>query len=106
MHGFFAPTRHFSWPRITTLKIKGFPFPPLLNSPPSELYPQLFEQYFVALFYEIFYLSIMAENRERLRHMGGSLTILQQDVERIRLTFNSLRQEVITEELGDNHAQR
>jgi F-type H+-transporting ATPase subunit gamma len=80
------------------LKIEEFPFPPLLNLPPLELDPQHFEQYLFALFYEIFYLLFRAENRERLGHREGALSSPQQDLERIRLTFNSLRQEVITEE--------
>jgi hypothetical protein len=48
--------------------------------PPLELYAQFFKQYLFALFYEIFYLSFMAENRERLRHREGALGILQQNV--------------------------
>jgi len=67
-------SRHFSRPRITALKIEGFPFPPLLNLPPLEIYPQLFEQYLFTPFYEIFYLSFITENRERLRHTEGALT--------------------------------
>ena len=74
-------------------------FPPLLNLTPSDLRPQLFEQYLFALFYEIFYQSFMAENHERLRHMDGALNKLREDDERLRRMSNSLRQEAITEEL-------
>ena len=74
-------------------------FPPLLNLAPSDLRPQLFEQYLFALFYGIFYQSFMAENHERLRHMDGALNKLQEDEERLRRMSNSLRQEAITEEL-------
>jgi F-type H+-transporting ATPase subunit gamma len=76
-----------------------FQFAPLLNLPPSELRPQLFDQYLFALFYGIFYVSFMAENHERLRHMDGALNKLRQDEQTLRLLLNSLRQETITEEL-------
>ena len=76
-----------------------FQFAPLLNLPPSELRPQLFEQYLFALFYGIFYLSFMAENHERLRHMDGALNKLREEEQRLRQLSNSLRQEAITEEL-------
>jgi F-type H+-transporting ATPase subunit gamma len=77
----------------------AFNFPPLLNLTTSELRPQLFEQYLFALFYGIFYLSFMAENHERLRHMDGALNKLGQDEQRLRELSNSIRQETITEEL-------
>lgn len=77
----------------------AFDFPPLLNLTPSELRPLLFEQYLFALFYGIFYLSFMAENHERLRHMDGALNKLGQDEQRLRELSNSIRQETITEEL-------
>ena len=78
---------------------KKLQFPPLLNLAPSDLRPQLFEQYLFALFYGIFYQSFMAENHERLRHMDGALNKLREDEERLRRRSNSLRQETITEEL-------
>jgi F-type H+-transporting ATPase subunit gamma len=87
----------FEFPRKKL--VKKFEFPPLLNLPPSDLRPQLFEQYLFALFYEIFYLSFLAENHERLRHMNGALKKLEDDVERLRRLSNSFRQEMITEEL-------
>jgi F-type H+-transporting ATPase subunit gamma len=74
-------------------------FPPLLNLAPSDLRPQLFDQYLFALFYGIFYQSFMAENHERLRHMDGALNKLREDEEQLRRISNSLRQETITEEL-------
>lgn len=79
--------------------LPAFPFAPLLNLPASELRPQLFEQYLFALFYGIFYLSFMAENHERLRHMDGALNKLREEEQRLRQLSNSLRQEAITEEL-------
>jgi F-type H+-transporting ATPase subunit gamma len=77
----------------------GYPFPPLLNIPAADLRPQLFEQYLLALFYGAFYLSFMAENQERLRHMEGALNRLQEKEQQLRRTSNALRQETITEEI-------
>ena len=93
----WKPSLHSSLPRTETAK--KLQFPPLLNLPPSDLRPQLFEQYLFALFYGIFYQSFMAENHERLRHMDGALNKLREDEERLRRLSNSLRQESITEEL-------
>ena len=76
-----------------------FDFPPLLNLAASDLRPQLFEQYLFALFYGIFYLSFMAENHERLRHMDGALNKIREEKQRLKQLWNSLRQESITEEL-------
>jgi F-type H+-transporting ATPase subunit gamma len=77
----------------------AFPFAPLLNVPPAELRPQLFEQYLFAMFYGILYLSFLAENHERLRHMDGALNALGEEEQRLQRLSNSLRQETITEEL-------
>ena len=90
-------TSPFEFPRAETAE--KLQFPPLLNLAPSDLRPQLFEQYLFALFYGIFYQSFMAENHERLRHMDGALNKLREDEERLRRLSNSLRQETITEEL-------
>jgi F-type H+-transporting ATPase subunit gamma len=65
----------------------------------AELRPELFEQYLFALFYGIFYLSFMAENHERLRHMDGALNKIKEEEQRLLQLSNSLRQEAITEEL-------
>lgn len=74
-------------------------FPPLLNLSPSELYPQLFEQYLYSVLYKAFYLSFLAENRDRLRHMEGALNALDKEWSQMKRQSNGLRQEEITEEL-------
>lgn len=76
-----------------------FHSPPLINLPPSQLRPQLFEQYLFALFYGVFYASFIAENHERLRHMDGALNRIGEEEQRLGLLANALRQESITEEL-------
>ena len=78
---------------------RRFEFPPLLNVPAEEARRQMAEQYLLALFYGVFYLSLMAENQERLRHMDGALNRLDDEQQQMRSRFNALRQESITEEL-------
>jgi F-type H+-transporting ATPase subunit gamma len=74
-------------------------FPPLLNMQPQTLYPQLFEQYLFSVFYHTFYMSFLAENHERLRHMDGALNSLEKRSRELQLKRNMIRQEEITEEL-------
>ena len=74
-------------------------FPPLLNLSPTELYPQLHEQYLFSVLYRAFYLSFLAENHQRLRHMDGALNALEGNWNQMRRLSNTLRQEEITEEL-------
>lgn len=74
-------------------------FPPLLNLSPELLYPQLFEQHLFSVLYRSFYLSFLAENRDRLRHMEGALRELDKKWNQMRKLSNVLWQEEITEEL-------
>lgn len=74
-------------------------FAPLLNIPPKDLYPLLFEQYLFSVLYRAYYLSFLAENRDRLRHMDGALSNLEKNWNQMRRMNNVLRQEEITEEL-------
>jgi F-type H+-transporting ATPase subunit gamma len=76
-----------------------YPFPPLIQLPPSELYSHLLEQYLFFLLYRVFYFSFMAENRRRFQHMEGAIQALEKDWNHLMLRFNGLRQEEITEEL-------
>lgn len=78
---------------------RTFPYPPLLNMPPEDLYPKLMEQYLFFLLYRSFYRSFLEENRERLRHMEGALDFLEKNLNRLKGESNLLRQEEITEEL-------
>lgn len=85
--------------RLWTDKGMGFAYPPLLNLPPEELYPQLLEQYLFSVLYRAFYLSFLEENRERLHHMEAALDTLEKHLNRLKREGNALRQEEITEEL-------
>jgi F-type H+-transporting ATPase subunit gamma len=72
---------------------------PLLNLPPADLRPDLIEQYVFSLLYQAFYLSFLAENRARLRHMDGALNTLEKNWNGLKRMSNTLRQEEITQEL-------
>ena len=74
-------------------------FPPLLNIHPFEFFSQLTEQYLYAVLHEVFYQSLMAENRQRLEHMDNALRKLDKDMTRLRQQHNRLRQEEIIEEI-------
>ncbi|MDO8311527.1 MAG: F0F1 ATP synthase subunit gamma, partial [Sideroxyarcus sp.] len=60
---------------------------------------QLTDQYLYAALHEVFYASLMAENRKRLEHMDSAIRLLEKDEARLRLRYNALRQEEIIEEI-------
>ena len=72
---------------------------PLLNLEPSRFLSQLTSQYFYAALHEVFYASLMAENRKRLEHMENAIRRLEKDEAKLRLRYNALRQEEIIEEI-------
>jgi F-type H+-transporting ATPase subunit gamma len=74
-------------------------FPPLLNLSPLDFFSQLTDHYLYAVLHEVFYQSLMAENRQRLEHMDNALRKLDKDMARLRQQNNRLRQEEIIEEI-------
>ena len=72
---------------------------PLLNLEPARFLSQLTSQYFYAALHEVFYASLMAENRKRLEHMENAIRRLEKDEAKLRLRYNALRQEEIIEEI-------
>ncbi len=72
---------------------------PLLNLEPARFLSQLTDQYFYAALHEVFYASLMAENRKRLEHMDNAIRRLEKDEAKLRLRYNALRQEEIIEEI-------
>ena len=72
---------------------------PLLNLEPARFLSQLTDQYFYAALHEVFYASLMAENRKRLEHMENAIRRLEKDEAKLRLRYNALRQEEIIEEI-------
>jgi F-type H+-transporting ATPase subunit gamma len=72
---------------------------PLLNLEPAQFFSQLTDQYLYAALHEVFYVSLMAENRMRLEHMDSAIRRLEKDEAALRLRYNALRQEEIIEEI-------
>ncbi len=72
---------------------------PLLNLEPKKFLSQLTDQYLFAVLHEVFYASLMAENRNRLEHMDSAIRRMEKDQAKLRLRYNALRQEEIIEEI-------
>jgi F-type H+-transporting ATPase subunit gamma len=73
--------------------------PPQLNLQPTEFLAQLTDQYLYAVLHEVFYSALMVENRMRQAHMDKAIQRLEKDESVLRLRYNRLRQEEITEEI-------
>lgn len=77
----------------------AFSYPPILNLEPHQFLSQLTDQYLYAVLHEVFYASLMVENRKRLEHMNKAIHHLQKNQAQLSLSYNKLRQEEITEEI-------
>lgn len=77
----------------------AYPHAPLLNLEPTRFLSQLTDQYFYAALHDVFYASLMAENRKRLEHMDSAIRRLEKDEAKMRQRYNVLRQEEIIEEI-------
>ena len=49
--------------------------------------------------HDVFYSSLMAENRRRLQHMEGAMQRMEERAGDLQRKYNLLRQEEITEEI-------
>ena len=72
---------------------------PLLNLDPTQFLSQLTDQYLYAALHEVFYASLMAENRKRLEHMDNAIRHMEKEEAKLRLRYNAQRQEEIIEEI-------
>ena len=86
-------------PLATPKARPAYSHPPLLNLEPAQFLSQLTSQYLYAVLHEVFYASLMAENRKRLEHMDSAIRRLEKDEAKLRLRYNALRQEEIIEEI-------
>jgi len=86
-------------PLATPVEKPAYPHAPMLNLEPSQFLSQLTDQYFYAALHEVFYASLMAENRKRLEHMESAIRRLEKDEAKLRQRSNALRQEEIIEEI-------
>jgi len=77
----------------------GFPYPPAVNIEPLDLFARIVDQYLYAVLHEVLYGALLAENHRRLLHMESALNHLEDNRARLRLRYNAVRQEEITEEI-------
>ncbi len=77
----------------------GFSSPPLLNLDALSFVTDLFDHYLFAVLHEVFYSSLMAENRRRFQHMDQAIQRLEKEISELQVKRNVLRQEDITEEI-------
>ena len=71
----------------------------MLNLPPLDLFSKVLDQYLYAILHEVLYSALLAENRRRLVHMENALDHIEEQRAGLRLRYNALRQEEITEEI-------
>jgi len=76
-----------------------FPHPPVLNLPPAAFLAELIDHYLFAALHEIIYVSLMAENIQRVRHLEGAVQHLDDKSASLLHRSNALRQEEIIEEI-------
>lgn len=76
-----------------------FPHPPVLNLPPAAFLAELIDHYLFAALHEIIYVSLMAENIQRVRHLEGAVQHLDDKSASLLHQSNALRQEEIIEEI-------
>ena len=72
---------------------------PILNLKPAEFFSELSDHYLYAVLHEIFYLSLLAENQQRLQHLEGAVKHLDDATINLQRKSQLYRQEEITEEI-------
>ncbi|CAA9891555.1 ATP synthase gamma subunit [Candidatus Methylobacter favarea] len=80
-------------------KAVQFAYPPILNLEAAEFYTDLISYYLFAALHEVFYISLMAENNNRLRHLEGAIMHLDDETVNLHRKLQIYRQEEITEEI-------
>lgn len=73
--------------------------PPVLNLEPTEFFAELTGHYLFAVLHEIYYISLMAENHQRLQHLEAAVNHLDDETVNLRRKSQIYRQEEITEEI-------
>ncbi|HEY5774899.1 MAG TPA: FoF1 ATP synthase subunit gamma [Xanthomonadales bacterium] len=74
-------------------------YPPVLNETPQDFLGGLTDQYLLAVLHEILYTSLMAENQQRVAHLEGAVSHLDEVSADLARQCNTLRQGEIIEEI-------
>lgn len=77
----------------------AYTHPPQIQLPPGEFLLALVDQYLFAALHEMLYVSLMAENQQRMQHLEGAVRYLDENLDTLKRRGNQLRQEEITEEI-------
>jgi len=83
--------------------------PPILNLDAGKFYSELLEHYLFAALHQIIYISLTAENHNRLHHLEAAVKHLDDETVVLHRKLQVFRQEEITEEIevillnSDNH---
>jgi F-type H+-transporting ATPase subunit gamma len=72
---------------------------PLTPLPPAAFFGALLDHYLYSVLHEILYVSLMAENLQRVRHLEGAVRHLDEKSSALLRACNALRQEEIIEEI-------
>ncbi len=76
-----------------------FTHAPLTQLPPQAFLGALLDHYLFSVLHEIMYVSLMAENLRRVRHLEGAVRHLDEKSSALLRKSNALRQEEIIEEI-------
>jgi F-type H+-transporting ATPase subunit gamma len=76
-----------------------FAHPPLTQVDPQAFFGALLDHYLYSVLHEILYISLMAENLRRVRHLEGAVRHLDEKSTALLRACNALRQEEIIEEI-------
>lgn len=78
---------------------RRFAYPPQLNLAPDVVLGMLIDHYLFAALHQVFYLSLLAENRRRVEHLESAIQRLAEKADELAMKCRNLRQEEITEEI-------
>lgn len=76
-----------------------FTNPPSLQLTPGEFFSEMLDQYLLAVLYGVLYESLAAESHQRLAHMEQALDHLDENIAKLTIKRNAIRQEKIIEEI-------
>ncbi len=88
----FPPFRENAFPAATG-------YPPELNLDPVVFFGALLEEYLFAVLHGLFFMSLIAENEQRMEHLDAAVRRLDETSEQLARQQRTLRQEEITEEI-------
>jgi len=88
-------------PAFTQLPTFTANYPPLLNLPANVFFSELLTQYLLAVWHEIFFSSLLTENRCRFQHLEAAVQHLDDHTQKLQRKARIYRQEEITEEIEE-----